>query len=388
MQQGAVGMRARRSFRRRLELRAAALFRPPLRVAERYEVSAVDDLKAFTLTGARAQVALRVTLGILLAIAIAHALRLEMPVWAAISVLRVFQNDRTATVRRGLERVAGTVAGGAIAYGIMLEGQVHAWVYIATGLTCAFAVYAQAVSRYSYAFVLVGFTVPLMTYHALVSSEPIGHVVLMRGLEVLVGVFVAAAIDLLTSGRHGSHATSKPWFAATDEVFLGHALTVGIAVSLVPVVWTTFHLPGFDQTPITAFIVVGAAREGIGWKSLNRCIGCLLGALLGFLGVMMLDGGLLTWLAFVFAGLFVFTQICFGGSVVAYTGAQAAIAFLLVVVMEPIPHLDLDAGIGRMWGIFGGICMVVLVGLATWPIRRRIAEHLSARKRAAHEMAH
>ncbi|GGF48452.1 hypothetical protein GCM10007301_04640 [Azorhizobium oxalatiphilum] len=365
--------------------RAEGWAEPPLKAAERYEVSAREDLAAFTLFGYRGRVAMRVTLGILLAIAIAHFLKLEMPVWAAISVLRVFQNDRTATVQRGLERVAGTLAGGLIAYGIMFGGASHAFVYIATGLVCAGAVYAQAVSRYSYAFTLVGFTVPLMTYHALTSSEPIGHVILMRGLEVLVGVAVATSIDLLTS-RAKPQAPPKPWFAGMDAIFLGHALTVGIAVTLVPVVWTVFHLPGFEQTPITAFIVVGAAREGIGWKSLNRCIGCLLGAALGFLGVLMLDGNLWLWLLFVAAGLFLFTQVCFGGSVVAYTGAQAGIAFLLVVVQEPIPNLDLAAGVGRMWGIAGGIAMVMLVGLATWPIRRRIAERLTPRQ--AHEIAH
>ncbi|WP_029005400.1 FUSC family protein [Azorhizobium doebereinerae] len=378
-------MTSRRDLVERLRTRGARWIEPPLAASERYAVSALEDLAAFSLTGHRAQVALRVTLGILVAIGIAHALRLEMPVWAAISVLRVCQNDRSATVKRGLERVAGTLAGGFIAYVIMLGGAVHGWVYVATGLACAAAVYAQAVSRYSYAFVLVGFTVPLMTYHALTSDQPIGHVIVMRGLEVLVGVCVATAVDMLTSVGKAS-PPKKPLFGETDAVFLGHALTVGIAVALVPVVWTVFHLPGFEQTPITAFIVVGAAREGIGWKSLNRCIGCLIGAAVGFLGLLVLDGSLWTWLAFVFVGLFVFTQVCFGGSVIAYTGVQAGIAFLLVMVQEPIPHLDVAAGIGRMWGIAGGIAMVVLVGLATWPIRRRIAERLQPR--GLHEAAH
>ncbi|MGU3492505.1 FUSC family protein [Xanthobacteraceae bacterium A53D] len=358
---------------------------PPLKAVERYEVSAREDLSHFTLTGPRARVAARVTFGILIAILIAHWLKLEMPVWAAISVLRVFQNDRTATVKRGLERVAGTIAGGLIAYGILLADTNHAFVYVMTGLVAAAAVYAQAVSRYSYAFILIGFTVPLMTYHALTSPEPIGHVIIMRGLEVLVGVTVATAMDLLTSSRK-PQAKPKPLFAETDAIFLGHALTVGIAVMLVPVVWSVLGLPGFHQTPITAFIVVSAAREGIGWKSLNRCMGCVAGAALGFLGLLILDGGLWPWLLFVACGLFLFTQICFGGSVIAYTGVQAGIAFLLVVVEEPIPHLDLHEGVARMWGIGGGILLVVLVSLATWPIRRRIQAHFE--HRAPHEMAH
>lgn len=378
-------MRRENGLLRRLKTATRWLSRAPVRTAHRFEAEARADVAAFTVHGRRAQVALRVTLGVLVAIAIAHLLGLEMPVWAAISVVRVFQNDRTATVMRGLERVAGTIGGCAVAYAILKVSGAHAWVYMATGLACAAAVYAQAVTRYSYAFVLVGFTVPLMTYHAVVSPEPMTQVILMRGMEVMVGVCVAWALDFLTSPARPK-AKPKPLYAGMDAIFMGHALTVGIAVTLVPVVWTVLHLPGFEQTPITAFIVVGAAREGIGWKSLNRCVGCALGAAFGFLGVLTLDGSLLTWALFVFAGLFVFTQIGFGGSVVAYTGIQAAIAFLLVVVQEPIPHLDLDAGVGRMWGVMGGIALVMLVGLATWPIRRRITERLQPR--ASHEAAH
>ncbi|OYX87152.1 MAG: hypothetical protein B7Y84_12545 [Azorhizobium sp. 32-67-21] len=99
---------------------AVELLEEPLRAVERFEVNAWADLRAFTLWGERALIAGRVTLGIIAAVLLAHWLGLEMPVWAAISVLRVFQNDKNATLQRGLERIAGTVAGGLIAYAIML----------------------------------------------------------------------------------------------------------------------------------------------------------------------------------------------------------------------------------------------------------------------------
>lgn len=366
---------------------AVELLEEPLRTVERFEKTAWEDLKAFTLWGERGLIALRVTLGIVAATLLAHWLGLEMPVWAAISVLRVFQNDKNATFRRGLERIAGTVAGGLVAYAILLDGRNPALVYGATGLACAVAVYAQAVSRYSYAFILMGFTVPLMTYHAMTSAEPILQTILMRGAEVCLGVAVATLVDVLTSRRQSARKPEKPLFGPIDPAFLGHALTVGIAVTLVPVIWIGFSLPGLDQTPITAFIVVSAAREGIGWKSLNRTIGCAIGAGLGLIGVATLGGtGFLGWLAFLTFGLFLFTQVCHGGSVIAYTGVQAGIAFLLIVVQEPIPHLDPAEGLARLWGIAGGIALVTAVGLATWPLRKRIT--IAAEEyRLAHEKA-
>lgn len=366
---------------------AVELLDAPLRTVERFEKTAWEDIKAFTLWGERGLIALRVTLGIVAATLLAHWLGLEMPVWAAISVLRVFQNDKNATFRRGLERIAGTVAGGLVAYAIMLDGRNAVLVYTATGLACALAVYAQAVSRYSYAFILMGFTVPLMTYHAMTSPEPILQTILMRGAEVCLGVAVATLVDVLTSRSQSARKPLKPVFGPIDPAFLGHALTVGVAVTLVPVIWIGFSLPGLDQTPITAFIVVSAAREGIGWKSLNRTIGCAIGAGLGLLGVMTLGHtGFWGWLAFLTFGLFLFTQVCHGGSVIAYTGVQAGIAFLLIVVQEPIPHLDPAEGLARLWGITGGILLVTAVGLATWPLRKRIT--IAAEDyRLAHEKA-
>ncbi len=366
---------------------AADLLEGPLQAVERYETSIWADLKVFSIRGERALAAARVTFGIVVAILISHALGLEMPVWAAISVLRVFQNDKSATLRRGVERIAGTALGGLLSYAIMLDGKYAPLVYVATGLVSAFAVYAQAVSRYSYAFVMVGFTVPLMTYHAMSSTEPVITTILMRGAEVLVGVAVAMLVDHITSRRQPSNKPPKPLIGPVDPVFIGHALTVGIAVTLVPVIWTTFNLPGQSQTPITAFIVVSAAREGIGWKSLNRCIGCAIGAALGLIGVALLPGlGFLPWLLFLIAGLLIFTQVCHGGSIIAYTGVQASIAFLLIVVQEPIPHLDPAEAYARMWGIAGGICLVMAVGFVTWPVRRRITEAVEEH-RLAHEKA-
>jgi uncharacterized membrane protein YccC len=269
----------------------------------------------------------------------------------------------------------------------MLDGKNAALVWVATGLASALAVYAQAITRYSYAFILVGFTVPLMTYHAMASSDPILDTILMRGAEVCLGVTIATLVDYLTSRRQSAKKKLKPIIGPVDPAFIGHALTVGIAVTLVPLIWTVFHLPGFDQTPITAFIVVSAAREGIGWKSLNRIIGCGIGAVFGLTGVALVgDAGYVPWLAFLTLGLFLFTQVCHGGSLVSYTGVQAGICFLLIFVQEPIPHLDPAEGYARLWGVVGGIILVMLVGLATWPVRQRITRAVEEH-RLAHEKA-
>ncbi len=311
---------------------------------------------------------------------VAHLLHLQMPVWAGISALRVFQNDSHATLRRGLERIAGTVAGASLGFAIVLGHAHPLLVQGAVCLICGGALYAQAVSRYSYACQLVGFTVPLIVFDGLAAPERAGAIALARGFEVVVGTTVATLADAFS--RHRTPGPPKPLFGPVDPAFLGYALVGGIAVALVAPLSDLIGRGLLGQASITAFIVVAAARDGIGWKALNRCVGCLLGAGLGFVGILLLGhgggaaaAGLSTWvpwLLFLFAALFVLAQTDHGGSPVAYTGAQASLCLLLVLVQEPIPHAGIAPGLDRLVGIFVGVALVGLVALATWPVRARI----------------
>lgn len=350
---------------------------PALAAGSRYGIAFRADLRATCLRGDRARAALRAALAIIGSVLVAHLLHLDMPVWAGISALRVFQNDSHATLRRGLERIAGTVGGASLGFAIVLA-HAHPWlVQSAISLTCGAALYVQAVSRYSYAFQLVGFTVPLIVFDGLADPGQAGAIALARGSEVLVGTAVATLADAFS--RHRPPGPPKPLFGAVDPAFLGYALVGGIAVGLVAPLsaLTGRAMPG--QASVTAFIIVAAAHDGIGWKALNRGVGCLLGAALGFVGILLIGHGggaglgpWVAWLALLFAALFLLEQTDHGGSPIAYTGAQASLCLLLVMVQEPIPHLGIGPGLDRLAGIVVGTALVGLVALATWPARARI----------------
>lgn len=366
--------------------------RPKLAMFPHYLTSLGTTIRAMRLTDGHARAAARATLGILLAVTIAHLIGLENPAWAGISVVRVFQNDSHSTLRRGVQRVFGTVGGGLIAYGLVQwAGLGMPALVVIVALVSGLAVYLQATSRYSYAFVLLGLTVPLIVFDTLADPGSVGTVTINRVLEILTGVVVATAFDLIGIDRgHIANPLPAPPSAHLldrlrsvpqffrelvgkfDAEFIGHALSAAVAIAAIPPIWETLHLPGLVQTPITAFIIISAARDGSTAKAINRVGGCFIGGAIGLAAVAANGDIAAVWAIFLAGGLFFAMQIAHSKTNVAYTGAQVALCLLLTMVQEPIPQTDFGEASSRMFGILGGIVVIALASLVTLPIRRLI----------------
>src|SRR5690348_14864956 len=69
------------------------------------------ELRSLSLHGPHARDPLKVVLSVLLAVTAASLLRLDDLSWAAFSGYMVMRADITATIPRGLMRIAGTVGG-------------------------------------------------------------------------------------------------------------------------------------------------------------------------------------------------------------------------------------------------------------------------------------
>ncbi len=157
-----------------------------------------------------------------------------------------------------------------------------------------------------------------------------------------------------------------------DAEFIGHAVSAAVAIAAIPPIWETLHLPGLVQTPITAFIIISAARDGSTAKAINRVGGCFIGGAIGLAAVAANGDIAAVWAIFLAGGLFFAMQIAHSKTNVAYTGAQVALCLLLTMVQEPIPQTDFDEASSRMFGILGGIVVIALASLVTLPIRRLI----------------
>jgi uncharacterized membrane protein YccC len=148
------------------------------------------------------QVALRVGLATLLAGAVASELGLERAYWTmAAAVLMLHQGlDVTRTLQRGLDRVLGTLAGLLIAWPVIAWHPTGLWL-AATLMGFQYLIEIFVLRNYAIA---VAFITPIALTiaaggHATSSAV---HLLTARGLDTLLGCFIALAVLLLTTPRH------------------------------------------------------------------------------------------------------------------------------------------------------------------------------------------
>jgi uncharacterized membrane protein YccC len=335
------------------------------------------DLRALTLTGPRANAALRSAIATTLAVLVALALHLDNPWWAGISGVVLVQSDRAATVARSVDRVIGTMIGAMIGYlGAGLAEDHLAFLALAGGCT-GFAIYAQERAEHGYAFLLSGITIVLIMFGALAAPGTALDLAFYRGFEILVGVCAACAVDYtLAEPATLAAVIPKPgiFTGPVDRELAAIAIAGGIAIALIPLIWETLDLPGLGQTPITAFVILVAIRQEPGWRALTRAVGCLLGGLWGLAAMHVVGGSFVPWLFMLFIGLYLAAHINLGRGDAAYVGMQAGIAIVIAMVQGQGASPDMASAINRLVGIFGGVLVVSLCQPLIVPLVRRLIE--------------
>ena len=331
------------------------------------------EAHSFPSSDRQARIALCASLSGVGAVLVALALHLDDPWWAAISAVSVLQAEASATLTRSIERMIGTVLGALIGY---LLAPLVAW-HLAFEIACAgivaLTVYGQGRTVRSYAVLLFGVTALLVLFGTLSTPGESLNLAVDRTLEVLTGIVVAGVVTYVLHPVQGAlrPAAPKPGILSrpVDADLLGIAIEGGIAVAVIPAVWTAFELPGLDQTPITAFVVMTAMRGDPRLKALTRALGCLMGGLFGIASIGLVADAVLPWLACLGVGLYIAAFLQHGGGAAAYAGHQAAIAITLVMVQGPAATSDLTPAVDRLAGIVGGIGVVWTVTALLGPLR-------------------
>lgn len=334
-----------------------------------------SEVGAIAFSGPTARLAFRAALAGVLAVVAAMALRLDDPYWAGITAFAMLQHDAAATLSRSFDRVLGTLAGAALGYLFSATVSDHLVFSAIAGFIVSFTLYAQARVDHSYAVLLIGVTALLVMFGSLFTPGVALTIAVYRGLEIIVGAVMASVVDILLapSPDHQQQRPPKPgvFSKPVDVDLLVVAVTAGLAIASVPSIWTGLQLPGLDQTPITAFVIMIAIQRDPHWTAATRATGCIAGGAYGLLCLGIIDDSFFLWISLLFLGLYLSGHILHRSGEASYVGQQAGVAVVMAMVEGPAPSPDILPAIDRLVGIVGGIVLVALFQILFSPLVRR-----------------
>ncbi len=156
---------------------------------------------------AAAASALKTTLGLLIAWAIVLWYQWPDPFLAPIAVLFLQTPYLGASLRKGLMRVIGTLAGALLVLALLALLEQQRWALLGSiALLLACSVYMIRHSRYGYAWFMVAITAAIIATDAAARPNLAFELAVYRTSEAIVGILVVLTINGILWPRTGGHA--------------------------------------------------------------------------------------------------------------------------------------------------------------------------------------
>jgi uncharacterized membrane protein YccC len=318
----------------------------------------------------------------MLSVTIAQWLHFDEVWWAGISGYISTRATRPASIEQGVLRVAGTAVGAALA--LALIGWLaydHVACCLVLALAAGVAVLGVMVSPHGHAWLFGGITANLVLLMSLNDPSAALNFAFYRTLEVTVGTLTAvllslalAADDAPTAGAASPPGWSDLLGAQWPAVL--HAARCGIAVAVLPLVWSWLELPSQSQMAVTVAAVMAVpvlsadpvhAGRIIARRAVQRVLGCCLGGVAGLACLFLSPESFAPWLLMVVAGVWIGTFVQGSQRGVGYIGTQATVVFIMTLVQGWGPPNSLMPGIDRFAGITIGLVVLLIVSLLIWP---------------------
>ena len=336
---------------------------------------------------ARTRQGLVAACSVMLATTLALVLQVESPWWAAISGFMSLMSTGAGSLRRGMLRMTGTIAGALLGF-VMARwlpyDQVALYLFLAA--VTMLGVIAMQVSPHGLAWLFLTITSSMVLLMSLNDPQQAFTVACYRTLEVAVGVASAIIVANLLQDWHADPPPTMPGWRHLLEAqwpVVLHGVRSAIAVVAVMMIWIMIDLPQVTEMAITVAVVMAApiaaggglsTRHGVAVRSIHRVLGCLIGGMIA-LGCLALNVTAFPWwLAMIGAAVWVGMHVQVGPHGVGYVGTQAAFVFIVTLIQGAAPPSSILPGIDRFAGITGGLAILLVVSLLLWPADAEQAE--------------
>jgi uncharacterized membrane protein YccC len=324
---------------------------------------------------------------VVLATVLALALEVDSPWWAAISGFMSLMATGAGSLRRGLLRLSGTIAGAVLGF-VMARWLPYDHFALCLFLagTTMLGVIAMQVSPHGLAWLFLTITSSLVLLMSLDNPQKAVDVAFYRTFEVAIGVTSAIIVANLLQDWHADPPPTAPgWrhLLGAQWPAVLHGTRSAIAVVVVLQVWILLDLPQVTEMAITIAVVMSApvvavggldTRRAVAQKSVHRVAGCLLGGIVA-LGCLALNvTAFVWWLAMIGAAVWVGMHVQVGKHGVGYVGTQAAFVFIVTLIQGAAPPDSIMPGLDRFVGITGGLAILLIVSLLLWPTEAEFGE--------------
>lgn len=324
---------------------------------------------------------------VMLATTLALLLQLESPWWAAISGFMSLMTNGAGSVRKGLMRMTGTIAGALLAF-VMARwlpyDQLALYLFLAA--ITMLGVIGMQVSPHGLSWLFLSITFSLVMLMSLNDPMQAFTVACNRTLEVGVGVAAAIIVANVMQDWHVEPPPIVPgWrhlLGAQWPVVL-HGARSAIAVVVVLMIWIMIDLPQVTEMAITVAVVMSApviadgglgTRHAVAVRSIHRFIGCLIGGVMALACLALNVESFPWWLAMIGAAVWLGMHVQIGRHGVGYVGTQAAFVFVITLIQGAAPPDSIMPGVDRFAGITGGLGILLIVSLLLWPSDAEQAE--------------
>jgi uncharacterized membrane protein YccC len=346
------------------------------------------EARALATPGPRMADEIECVASVLLAIVFGHLADVQNISWAAFSGYMVMRGHVSESLLRGVLRVAGTVAGAALALvTVPLVAESVPASAAALALIGGVTLYGALVGKRSYAWLFVGLTFAMILLDQLEHPE---HVVeafastrIRENLAGTIACVLVSMVSAITLRRRWPAPARKPatvlgWHKDSAR----HAAQAAVALAALPFLGAALKIPELSQGAVTIMAVMLIPPSGIGASGLIpvgrrivlRVGGCAVGAALAALFLLLAHPAAHITVPVLMAGtvlgVMLGRHIENGANRLAYAGTQFTLAILVTLVPDSYAHPALEPGITRLIGILAGILLLVPV-LAAWHLIAR-----------------